>query len=143
MTDDQLVAAFEDTTLPNESFHHADHVRLAWIYLGRYPFAEAVLRFANGLRVFASAKGHAGLYHETITWAYLVLVNERCELSKATDWEEFALQNEDLLRGKLGLLRRYYREETLHSDLARRVFVFPDSGTPHVHGRASDSSLGA
>jgi hypothetical protein len=46
--------------------------------------------------------------------------------SAVTDWEEFMLQNSELLGLKGGILTRYYREETLQSDLARRVFLFPD-----------------
>ena len=36
------------------------------------------------------------------------------------------MQNPDLLVWKDGILSRYYREATLKSDLARRVFVLPD-----------------
>jgi hypothetical protein len=41
-------------------------------------------------------------------------------------WEEFAQANPDLLMWKNGILKRYYAEETLQSDLAKRVFIFPD-----------------
>ena len=35
MTDDEFAAALEALTLPPSGFRHADHVRLAWIYLKR------------------------------------------------------------------------------------------------------------
>ena len=35
MSDDEFVAAFEDCSLPLESFRHADHVRMAFLYLGK------------------------------------------------------------------------------------------------------------
>lgn len=41
-------------------------------------------------------------------------------------WEEFALRNPDLLRWQPSVLDRYYVPGTLRSELARRVFVFPD-----------------
>ncbi len=41
-------------------------------------------------------------------------------------WEEFAEDNPDLLTWKGGVLDRFYREETLRSDLARGIFIFPD-----------------
>jgi hypothetical protein len=41
-------------------------------------------------------------------------------------WENFAAQNPDLLSWNEGILRRYYREGTLTSELARRAFVLPD-----------------
>jgi len=38
----------------------------------------------------------------------------------------FAQTNPELLVWKNGILNRYYQPETLKSDLARSVFVFPD-----------------
>jgi hypothetical protein len=37
MTDDEFIASFEDCSLANEGFHHAEHVRMAFLYLCRYP----------------------------------------------------------------------------------------------------------
>jgi hypothetical protein len=129
LTDDDFVARFEDCTLPNSAFHHRDHVRLAWIYLRRHPPLEALARFAAGLRRFATANGHPGLYHETITWAFLLLIRERMERGGAGGtWEDLARANPDLLAWKPSILDRYYRPETLGSELARRVFVMPDWG---------------
>ena len=34
--------------------------------------------------------------------------------------------NPDLLQWKDSILKKYYREETLQSDLAKRIFLFPD-----------------
>ena len=41
-------------------------------------------------------------------------------------FEEFATKNPDLLQWRPSALDRYYRNETLGSDLARRTFVRPD-----------------
>jgi len=149
MTDADFIRGFEDCTLPNSSFHHHDHVRLAWLYLRLYPPLEALARFSDGLRRFAAANGRLGLYHETITWAYLLLIHERMaraaltspgpsspapslpsspgeEGRKAETWEEFAQRNPDLLTWKPSVLDRYYEQDTLGSELARKVFVLPD-----------------
>ena len=126
MTDEEFARAFEDLTLPNSAFHHRDHVRLAWIYLRRHPALEALARFTEGLRRFAAFHGHPGLYHETITWAYVLLVQERRQ-DGARDWPAFAAANPDLMAWKPSLLEdRYYRTETLWSERARRAFVWPD-----------------
>jgi len=77
MDDRDFVAAFESCALPSEGFHHRDHVRLAWLYLKELPPAQALTRFTEGLQRFAEAHGKPGLYHETITWAYLLLIRER------------------------------------------------------------------
>lgn len=126
MTETEFVQGFEDCTLPNEAFHHRDHVRLAWLYLRRYPALEALTRFAEGLKRFAAAHGHPGLYHETITWAFLFLIRER--MADEETWDDFAAKNPDLLTWKPSVLDRYYEKETLFSDRARRIFVLPDRG---------------
>jgi hypothetical protein len=41
-------------------------------------------------------------------------------------WAEFAAGNPDLLHHKDGILKKYYRDETLSSEVARGSFVFPD-----------------
>ncbi len=127
MTDDEFLAAFEAGSLPGSGFHHADHVKLVWLYLQRYPAPEVLVRLSAGLQTLARAAGKPQLYHETITWAYVLLIRERMARSgEEESWPQFAQGNTDLLDWKNNLLRAYYREETLQSDLARRVFLFPD-----------------
>ncbi|MFZ0798544.1 MAG: hypothetical protein WCA13_18375 [Terriglobales bacterium] len=127
MTGDELIKQFEDGTTPADTFHHADHVRLAFEYLCRYSVLEALGRFSDALKRFAAAQGKPQLYHETITWAYLLLMRERmARAGYAQTWEEFAERNADLLMWKGGVLRTLYRQETLDSDLARHTFLLPD-----------------
>ena len=127
MTDREFLAAFEDGSLPEDRFHHADHVRAAWLILREGSPAVALERFSAALKQFAAAKQKDSLYHETITWAYLLLVNERMERTgRALAWEEFAASNPDLMTWRPSALDRYYKPETLRSDLARRAFVLPD-----------------
>jgi len=131
MTDDEFMIAFEACTLPNEEFHHADHVRMAFLYLCRFSPIEALQRFSQSLKNFAAAKGRPNLYHETITWAFLLMIRERmvrysqCRGIQPT-WNEFADDNADLLNWKDNILKRYYLEETLSSELAKTTFIFPD-----------------
>jgi uncharacterized Zn finger protein len=125
ISDDELIQGFEQATL--KSFHHADHVRVAFAYLCRYPATEALEKFSTALRRFAEAQGKPKLYHETITWAYLLLIRERMARGgTAQAWDEFARENSDLLAWKPGILAHYYRQETLASELARTTFIFPD-----------------
>ena len=126
MTNEECILRFESDTLPDDSFHHADHVRLAFAYLSQYPVLQALDRFATGLKRFAAARGKTQLYNETITCAYIFLIRERMARGAVTDWEEFSRKNSDLFVWKDGILSRYYHEATLKSDLARTVFVLPD-----------------
>lgn len=126
MTNEQIIHCFETNAISEHSFHHADHVRLAFAYLATYPPLQALENFSAALKRFATARGKSQLYHETITHAYFFLIRERMARYSTANWDEFADQNPDLLIWKNGILTRYYHESTLKSDLARTVFVFPD-----------------
>jgi hypothetical protein len=126
MTNLELIRHFETGAVSEDSFHHTDHVRLAFAYLSEYPVLQALDRFSAALKRFASVHGKPQLYHETITHAYFFLIRERMARDESSNWEEFALRNTDLLTWKSGILNRYYQESTLKSDLARTVFLFPD-----------------
>ncbi len=132
MNDRDFVDAFEACTLPNGSFHHRDHVRLAWIYLRDLPLLEALDRFTTSLQRFAAANGRPELYHATITWAYLLLIHERMERMPADDFESFARSNADLLTWKPSVLDVYYDRATLDSELARRTFLMPSKADPQM-----------
>jgi hypothetical protein len=127
MSGDTLIEQFEAGRTAADTFHHADHVRLAFEYLCRYPVLEALRRFSDALQRFAAAQGKAQRYHETITWAYMFLVRERIVKGGGRQtWDEFSRCNRDLLAWKGGVLASLYRQETLDSDLARQTFVLPD-----------------
>lgn len=116
------IAAFE--ALEVEDFHHADHIRLAWSYLRAVPLLGAIERFSTSLKRFATHHGKPELYHETITWAFLLLIHER--MNGEGSFDEFRERNPDLFQWKPSVLESYYRAETLGSDRARRTFVMPD-----------------
>jgi hypothetical protein len=127
MTDDELIVRFETFALPDSAFHHLEHVQLARSYLLRYPLIEVLARMSAGLQAFAREHGKPDRFHATITWAYVFLVSERMARGhRPQTLEEFNAANADLLDWKNGILRRYYRDATLRSDVARAVFVLPD-----------------
>ena len=123
--DREFLAAFEACEVAGSDFHHADHVRLAWIYLSDHPLLEAMERFTASIKRFAAYNGAAGLYHETITWAYLLLIHER--MNGEASFDDFRAANADLFTWKPSILDTYYRSETLFSDRARQAFVLPDA----------------
>ena len=124
----KLVEQFERGEVGPEGLHHADHVRVAYAYLCEMPLLEAIEKFSCALRRFAIAHGKPDLYHQTITWAYLLLIQERrLRFGDQGKWEEFAVKNSDLLRWKNGVLQLYYKPSTLKSDLAHKAFLLPDN----------------
>ena len=127
MNDSEWMEAFARCTLPIGTFHHAEHVRMAFMYVQRFAPLEALGRFSSDLTRFATTHGKPNLYNETISWAFLLLVRERLARGKSGQtWAEFAVSNADLLRWDENILKKYYRTETLTSELAKRVFLFPD-----------------
>ena len=131
MSDEEFINQFETCTFPVASFHHREHVRVVWLYLQSYSVLETLARFSEKLKRFAAANGKANLYHETITWSYVFLINERMERNgKGSGWDNFAKNNADLLSWKSNILKSYYSEQTLSSELARKTFVFPEKFAP-------------
>ena len=128
MKDDEFLAAFEGCTL--EEFHHRDHIKVAYIYLRRFPFEGAMMKVRIGLQALAVAwkapvdeleKG----YHETMTQAWVRLV--RVALVGAVDGEsadDFCDRHPELLQK--GRLEFFYSRGRLMSWEAKREFVEPD-----------------
>jgi hypothetical protein len=124
---DELLRQFEDCSLPLEALGHSVHIQIAFLYLCRHPLLDVLARFPAALTRYAEAHGKRGLYHETISWAYILLIHERMQRAgRPQSWLEFASANPDLMTWSSTILKQYYRDETLSSDLARKIFVFPD-----------------
>ena len=105
---------------------------MAFLYLKRFPALEALQRFSASLVRFAGAHGKPELYNETITWAFLLLIRERMARAGCLQtWTQFAAANADLLDWKKAL-KKYYRDETIQSTLAKSTFLFPDKALPAV-----------
>ena len=126
MHSSELFNRFVDTTLPASEFHHEQHVHVAWLFIEKFGMPAALGEFTGAIKRFADAKGATGLYHETITWAFLLIIAERQARTNARSWEEFAAAHPDVLAWKPSILNRYYSKELLASDLARRTFLMPD-----------------
>jgi hypothetical protein len=127
LNETEWMEAFEKCALPNGSFHHEEHVKMAFLYLKKFTPLEALNRFSSGLARFAWANGKPDLYNETITWAFFLLIRERIARANSPQtWAEFSASNADLLCWENDILKKYYRPETLASALAKSVFLFPD-----------------
>jgi hypothetical protein len=56
----------------------------------------------------------------------LINCNNSTPLQSSSTWNDFMAGNRDLLTWSPSVLTWHYRDETLKSDLARRIFVMPD-----------------
>jgi hypothetical protein len=124
LTDDDFIAELEACILPESDFHHAAHLRAAYLYLRRAPFPDAAARMCTTLRNYTRSLGRAGRYHETVTIAFMALILD-C-LRRRGDgggWQGFIAQNPELQRKDV--LQDYYPKAVLESDEARLRFVLP------------------
>jgi hypothetical protein len=115
--------AFETGMLDPARFPHAEHVRFGYAMLERYSFGEAIVRFSDGLKLLAAKAGKPQIYHETITVAFLALINERRSRRASCTWTEFEAENADLFDKRC--LEKWYGAQQLGSELARRAFCLP------------------
>lgn len=157
MTDEEFLAALERCALPADAFTHAAHLRAGYLYLRARGFDSALGQMRGAVQRYAAHLGKPEKYHETITVAYLALINERLsERGDAGDWASFQERNPDLF--ERDLLLRHYRRSELESDLARQIFILPrragrerglsavEKGILHRHrapGVDADDILGA
>lgn len=122
----ELRQRFSDLSLPKEAFDHAEHVRLAWTLLAEAPLFEAMLRFRQLLQTFAAHHGVTGLYNETVTCFYLLLIRERMDrLGPDHGWSEFRAAQPDLFSKPKPFLERWYPGETAFTPEAKASFRLP------------------
>ena len=127
LTDLQFIERFEDCTLPAAWFHHRDHIRMAWLQIKKHGLLNALDKISAGIKRYAAAQGKAERYHETITWAYAILINERiARANPEQTWTEFVAVNGDLLDWERNILRKYYHPATLSTELSKTTFLLPD-----------------
>jgi hypothetical protein len=128
MTDGEFLRALESCELPERDFGHAAHVRAAYLYLLEADFAGALERIRRAIRNYAKHLGKPDRYHETITVAYVALIQQHiCERGNGDGWVAFARDNSELFQPRL--LRQFYPQAQLESEIARRVFLLPHSTT--------------
>ncbi|MBI3675713.1 MAG: hypothetical protein HY243_03755 [Proteobacteria bacterium] len=120
-----VLERFVAQTQDPATFHHEDHVRVAFEMLRHHPFLEAAMHYAAGLKAIAARAGKPGLYNETITIAFLSLIAERMAEGGYADFESLAAASPDLLQRTC--LEKWYAPERLRSAIARRIFVLPET----------------
>ena len=126
MTDDDIAEAFALGNIAPADFDHRAHLRAAFCLARRQPFLEACVAMRDGLQDLARRAGRPGLYHETITVAFMSIVAQRVASRPELAWDDFFAAHPDLM--DRALLGRWYGRETLESAQARAQFVLPDAG---------------
>ena len=125
MTDEEFARAFERGEVPPSAFGHAQHLRLAWVYLAEEPtFDGALVRIRDGIQRFAAAAGASHKYHETITVIWMQLLARAGAGLEPCEFDDLLRQRPELADKNLPL--KYYSRERLFSDAAKAAWVPPD-----------------
>jgi hypothetical protein len=130
MTDDEtFLAKFEACRWPLEQWHHPQHIKLAYLYLSRYPFDAAMDCVRERIKAHNAAHHLPDLptsgYHETMTQAWMRLVElTLCEYGPAETGDRFFELNPQLSQKKV--LRLFYSRDVFMSPRAKIEFVEPD-----------------
>lgn len=129
MSDDDLLTAFEECSLPRAQWNHRAHVRVGFLYLSRLGLDEAIDRMRTGIKAYNAVQGivdgPAMGYHETTTQAFMRLIHQAVRLfGPFQDSHEFCERTPDLLNRRV--LLRYYTRERIMEPAAKFRFVEPD-----------------
>jgi hypothetical protein len=127
--DDTFLQQFEDATWPLRDWHHPQHIKIAYLYLTRYPFDTAVAKMCAGVKKYNAAhnipEGLDQGYHETMTQAWMRLVHfTLCEYGPAENANAFYEANPQLSQKKT--LRFFYTRDVFMTPKAKAEFVPPD-----------------
>lgn len=127
--DETFLEQFEAAAWPLEEWHHPQHVKVAYLYLRRFPFETALARMRAGVKAYNNARkipdSLLGGYHETMTQAWMRLVYfTLCEYGPAENADAFYELNPQLSQKKS--LRFFYTKELFMSPQAKAEFVNPD-----------------
>jgi len=121
----EFALSFEAHDLDAGAFHHLDHVGVAYEMLRKYDFMDAMVRYAENIKIIATKAGAADKFNATITFVFMSLIAERMETTRHAGYDDFIAQNQDLT--SKDVLRKWYSTERLQSDLARIVFLMADA----------------
>ena len=98
--------------------------------LAQTPLLAALLRFRTLLKAFATHHGVPGLYNETVTCFYMLLIREHMErMGGAHAWERFKEMNPELFSYPKALLESYYPGGAAFSEQAKQAFLLPEALT--------------
>lgn len=129
MTDDELLTAFEATTLPESEWTHEAHVRIAYVYASRLDAAEALSEVRHRIKAINAALNTPEAidrgYHETITAAFMRLVANAIVLAEPFNNSlHFCAAHPELMHKRV--LLDYYTRDRIMSWDAKRSFIQPD-----------------
>lgn len=127
--DAEFLRRFEACEIPFAEWKHRAHLKVAYLYLRRWPLDAAIAKMRLGLKALNAAHGTPEAldrgYHETMTVAWMRLIHcTLCEHGAFGGADQFVDDHPEL-QNRFALRFFYSRDRLLSWD-AKKVFVEPD-----------------
>lgn len=127
--DEDLLARFETQSISHADWNHRAHVRIAYIYLKRHTFDEALNRVRGGIQKLNASHGTPEAlergYHETLTQGFMCLIDAMMTHYGACDESRAFCDMHPQVMQRLAL-RFFYSRPRIVSMEAKARFVTPD-----------------
>jgi hypothetical protein len=143
--DDQFLDSFESQSLPFDQWTHRAHVKVAFTYLRRHRFDEALDKMRAGVQAY-NAHHHVpesptSGYNETTTHAFLHLIAAMLDAYGQSyptpDADTFCDTHQQLMTRHA--LRLFYSPRQRMHPLAKTQFIPPDLASLPVLNRDGDA----
>lgn len=124
--DERYLSAFETYEIDSATFHHREHLRVAYVLIATYGLEAAFVRLRASLIGLLT---HLGVgtekYHETVTYAWLLAVNHFMHMTKQSKTFDDFIQSNSLLLDA-SIMTTHYSQNLLQSSEAKVTFLEPD-----------------
>lgn len=126
LSDSEFIEQFVNGTLNPKLFNHEAHLRLAWLYIGKYGVERAERDIQRQLLNFDKIVGKGDKYHITVTVVAIKIVNHFMLKSKSSDFTEFIIEFPKLKSEFKELVNAHYSFNIFTSEKAQTEYLNPD-----------------
>ncbi len=127
---EELIAQFENTTIPAEAWTHPAHLTVGFWHLLHYSKEESIIRLRSNIitmnKVHGTPNSATRGYHETITLFWIWVLEEYIRRNNCEHTLETYNQFLNSAYQKSDLLFQFYTREHLFSVKARAIWTEPD-----------------
>lgn len=124
-SDDNFIRSWEDCSLNDSEFTHKAHVRVAWIYLTRFPLNKAIDKCCRGIERFDKLNGDGTKYHKTLTVFAVLLIQKLMQSKNYASLDAFLHDHDYLITDFMDSVLCFYDKKVLFSTEAKTSFIPP------------------
>lgn len=135
ISDSKFEELFSTWKLERSMFNHEAHIRIAYLYILKYGIRDAIKKLSSELKNYIESESRNGQYYEkknkkfynaTLTIASMKIVEQRIMKTNSQNFNTFIEKNKDLQEDFIQIIWSHYRDNNLHSEIARYVYIEPD-----------------